>query len=317
MAVRGLAVAAIAGAVAVPLLRKKYRVGPLPTAMVAAAGPLGLAVLRPRTKGRDAALYGLQMWAFNVVHELPYDDPEKLRERLLIKYPITIDRWLGGGELPGLRLQRWLGKDSVTSLDRTLVAAHWAWFLWPHAVMIYILVRRNKTFARAARQMAATYDIGGLIYCLAPTAPPWWAAENGYFDEPGPEDDERARAEEQAMELRRVMLDVGQHFWGPAWPHLFESFNGNPWAAMPSLHFAAALMAALLLSETGAVAGAVGWGYAMTLGFALVYLGEHYLTDVLAGAALVAAVRKGEPLVEPLALRLSAGIQNWERLANE
>ena len=308
VAVRGLALAAIAGAIAVPLLRKKHRIGPVVTTAVAFSGPLGLAILKPRTKARDAALYGLQMWAFNVVHELPYDDPEKLRERLLIKYPITIDKWLGAGELPGVRLQRLLARENgeVTVLDRVLVAAHWAWFIWPHAVMVYILTRRNKTFARAARQMAATYDIGALIYCLAPTAPPWWASENGYLSED----------EELSPELRRVMLHVGEHFWGPAWPHLFQSFNGNPWAAMPSLHFAAALMAALLLSETGNVAGAVGWSYALTLGFALVYLGEHYLTDVLAGALLVAAVRKGEPLVEPLALRMSAGIQNWERIAN-
>ena len=43
----------------------------------------------------------------------------------------------------------------------------------------------------------------------------------------------------------------------------------------------------------------VGWAYALTLGFALVYLGEHYVTDLLAGAGLVAAVRRGEPLAEP------------------
>ena len=35
----------------------------------------------------------------------------------------------------------------------------------------------------------------------------------------------------------------------------------------------------------------MGWAYALTLGFALVYLGEHYVTDLAAGAALVAAVR--------------------------
>ena len=45
---------------------------------------------------------------------------------------------------------------------------------------------------------------------------------------------------------------------------------------MPSLHFATSLLAAILLAETGALAGAVGWAYARTLGFALVYLGEHY-----------------------------------------
>jgi hypothetical protein len=47
-----------------------------------------------------------------------------------------------------------------------------------------------------------------------------------------------------------------------------------------------------------------------------VYLGEHYAIDLIAGAALVAAVRLGEPLVEPAALRLSDAIQRLERVAN-
>ncbi len=53
--------------------------------------------------------------------------------------------------------------------------------------------------------------------------------------------------------------------------------------------------------------GALGWGYAGTLAFALVYLGEHYVTDLLAGMALVVAVRRGEPLVEPLVEAVNRG----------
>jgi hypothetical protein len=117
-------------------------------------------------------------------------------------------------------------------------------------------------------------------------------------------------------EVRRVMVRVGEDVWGETWPRLYGTLGGNPWAAMPSLHFATSLMAAILLAETDPIAGAVGWGYALTLGFALVYLGEHYLIDLIAGAALVALVRKGEPLLEPAALRLSSAVQELERVAN-
>jgi hypothetical protein len=116
--------------------------------------------------------------------------------------------------------------------------------------------------------------------------------------------------------LRRIMVDVGEQVWGRAWPRMYDSLNGNPWAAMPSLHFATSLMAALQLSESSRRAGAAGWAYALTLGFALVYLGEHYLTDVLAGAALVAVVRRGEPLAEPLVLSANRALQRLERIAN-
>ena len=52
----------------------------------------------------------MQMWAFIMVHELPYDDPERLRARLRTRYPIVIDRAIGLGRLPNVRLQRALAR---------------------------------------------------------------------------------------------------------------------------------------------------------------------------------------------------------------
>jgi hypothetical protein len=86
---------------------------------------------------------------------------------------------------------------------------------------------------------------------------------------------------------------------------------------MPSLHLATSMMAALLLAEAGPVGGALGWAYAAALGFALVYLGEHYVVDLLAGIAIVIAVRRGERYVEPVAQALSRALQRLERIANE
>jgi membrane-associated phospholipid phosphatase len=305
------------GSVAVPLLRRRLLVPPPVTIAATAAGPLALAVLLPRTKARDAALFGLQMWAFTIVHELPYDEPERLRRRLHVRYPMSVDRALGLGELPNVRLQRALSSPGdVTALDRVLTIVHWAWFVEPHLALLWILVRREEGFARAARQMAAAYDLGCAVYFAVPTAPPWWAAEQGYLAEETGDFDAQAVAEARPPRLRRVMVEVGERTWGRAWPALYESLGGNPWAAMPSLHFATSTLAAVLLSESGSLAGAGGWAYALTLGLALVYLGEHYAIDLAAGAALVALVRRGEPLAEPLALRISAAVQRLERVAN-
>jgi membrane-associated phospholipid phosphatase len=112
------------------------------------------------------------------------------------------------------------------------------------------------------------------------------------------------------------MVEVGEDTWGSAWPKMYNALGGNPWAAMPSLHFATSAMAAIKLSEAGRVEGAVGWTYALTLGLALVYLGEHYVTDLLAGAGLVAAVRWGEPLAEPAVHGVTRGLRRLERLAS-
>jgi membrane-associated phospholipid phosphatase len=300
-AVRAGAAGAIAAAVAVPLLRRRARVPAPVTVAVCATGPLALAVLHPRSGKRDVGLFALQMWAFTVVHELPYDDPERLRSRLRSRYPIAIDRAIGLGRLPNVRLQRGLARlPGVGVLNRFLTWVHWLWFLEPYAALLYILVRHPDRFPRAARQLAAVFDLGCAVYFAAPTAPPWWASEQGLTDE----------------EVRRIMEEVGRETWGRAWPAMYSALGGNPWAAMPSLHFATALSAATSLSETGRGAGVAGWGYALTLGFALVYLGEHYVTDLAAGAALAAAVRRGEPLAEPAVLAVNRRLRSLERLAN-
>ncbi len=301
LAVRAGAGAGVAAAVAVPFLRRRMRIPAPVTIAACAAGPLGLTVLQPRSRRRDVALFAMQMWGFIVVHELPYDSPERLRARLRARYPITVDKVLGGGRLPNARLQRTLAKlPRVGLLNRILTWTHWLWFFEPYVSLAVILVRHNDRFPRAARQMAAVFDIGCAVYFALPTAPPWWSSENGIADE----------------DVRRIMVEVGEQTWGSAWEKMYEALGGNPWAAMPSLHFATSVSAALSLSEAGKLEGALGWSYASTLGFGLVYLGEHYVTDLIAGVLLVAAVRRGEALAEPLVGGVNRALQRLERIAS-
>ncbi len=110
-----------------------------------------------------------------------------------------------------------------------------------------------------------------------------------------------------------MMVEYGEHFWRDGWGPLYSVFGGNPLAAMPSLHFATSLMAALLLAEAGPVAGALGGAYAAVLGFALVYLGEHYAVDLLAGAALTGAVRRLGPRAGPAVRGFGRAWRRWRR----
>lgn len=298
---RGAAAATVVAAIALPPLRRRLGLSAKASVAISTAGPPALAVYFHRTRLRDAAMYALQMWGFITAHEIPYDDPAALERRLKVRYPIVSDRLIGGGVLPTTRLQRALSRPGrVTSLDRILTFAHWAWFFEPHLSLVYILLRDEHRFAGAARQMAATYDLGCAGYFAVPTAPPWWAAANGYAPEG----------------VRRVMLEVGEETFKGNWKRIYETVDGNPWAAMPSLHFGSSLMAGLLLAESSKTAGAVGLTYSLTLGFALVYLGEHYVSDLIAGAALVLAVRNGEPLAAPVVNAVSRSVQRLERIAN-
>ena len=259
----------------------------------------------PRSRLRDVAVCGLNMWAYLAAYEMPNDDPEQLARRVRFRYPIAIDRAIGLGVPPTLRLQRAFAKPGrINRFERVLVWCHWMWFFVPHGTVLYVLARHREQFGRSAARMYAVFDLGAVFYWAIPTAPPWWAALHGDL------------ADDQAVQMRRMMIEYGEQFWGDRWGDLYDVLGGNPLAAMPSLHFATSLMAAHLLAETGPVAGALGWTYAALLGLALVYLGEHYVADLIAGAALAETVRTQAPRMAPLAQGISKAVQVLEARAS-
>jgi hypothetical protein len=270
----------------------------------AATAPFAACVLAPRSRARDVAVIGLQMWAYMATYEMPNDDPVALERRVHVDYPVRVDCAIGLGVTPTMRLQRAFGRPGrINAAERVLVWSHWIWFLVPHGTACYLLVRHRERFPRGACLIYATFDVGLIGYWAVPTAPPWYAAARGRM------------ADGRTPELRRMMVEYGERFWKSRWQPLYGFLGGNPLAAMPSLHFATSVMAAHLLSETGALAGAVGWAYAATLGVALVYLGEHYVVDLAAGLALAEAVRRAAPLAAPVFERVAAGVQGLEARA--
>jgi membrane-associated phospholipid phosphatase len=269
-----------------------------------ALAPPALAVAMAPSRKRDLAICSLNMWAYLAAYELPHDDPQRLEERVRIDYPLDADRVLGLGVPPTVRLQRGLSTPgAINRFERVLVWCHWAWFMVPHGSVIYVLVRRPERFPCAAARMYAVFDIGATFYWVIPTAPPWYAARHGRLGDAG------------MPRVRRMMIEYGEQFWGDRWPALYDVLGGNPLAAMPSLHFATSLMGARLLSEVGPVAGAIAWSYAALLGLALVYLGEHYAVDLVGGALLAEAVRRGAPRAAPLTRRVVTGLARAQRLA--
>jgi len=284
-AVRKIAMAAVVSGVALPLVRRRLGISPAAAIAGAAVAPAALCVAVPRSPKRDIAACTLQMWAYVAAYKMPHgSDPDALERRVKIDYPIVFDRAVGSGELPTVRLQRALAVPGrFRAIDKALISTHWVWFSVPHLALTYILYHHPDRFPRAAVLTYGVFDVGALCYWVIPTAPPWYAAEQGRFDE--------AAAESDGPVIRRMMVEFGEEFWREAWGPLYSVLGGNPFAAMPSLHFATSVMAATLLAETGPLAGALGTTYALGIGFALVYLGEHYVADLLAGLGLTLAVR--------------------------
>lgn len=295
-ALRKLAWGAVAVGVVTPPLRRRLALSPALVSPLAWQAPVALTLAAPRSRGRDAAVYALQMWAYYAHYDMPDDDPEALLRRTRVDYTIATDRVLGLGRLPTLRLQRALGRPGrVLPHDVALSLVHWSWFVVPHGALAYVLWRRPDLFARSAALTAACFDLGCVVYWLVPTAPPWYAAKIG-----------------RMPPVRRIMAEVGQRVWKRFWRPLYHSLEGNPFAAMPSLHFGTSVMAARVLSGVGRAPGGLGWTYALVLGFGLVYLGEHYVVDLVAGLALAEGVWRAAPRAEPALRALSRGFSRLE-----
>jgi membrane-associated phospholipid phosphatase len=294
----------VAAGVAGPAMRRRVKLPPAAVLGASALAMPALTIVMPRSRVRDGALCALNMWGYLAAYELPNEDQERLAQRARIDYPIAVDRVLGLGVPPTVRLQtRFADPSYINRFERALVWCHWVWFMVPHGSLAYVMLRRPERFPSAAARMYAVFDIGAVFYWAIPTAPPWYAARHGRLQEA------RMRA------VRRMMIEYGEQFWGDRWTDLYDVLGGNPLAAMPSLHFATSLMGAHLLTEVSPASGAVGWSYALLLGLALVYLGEHYAADLLAGAIVAETVRTQSDRVLPAIRALTRGLDSMRRLA--
>ena len=277
--------------------RRRLRLPQPVTLVLASAAPLAAAAAVSHRKWRYAAVGAVYMWSFSVTWTVPYDDPERLRRRLRVDYPVAIDTLLGLGVAPTLRLQRALRHPPrVTGLDRLVTLTYASWFV-PHILLGWLLLRHEQYVPRAAGRLAAAYHLTTPFYYLVPTAPPWWASEQaGLMDG-------------QVERVRRHVLNslAGR-------PRETEDpLGGNPWASMPSDHIASAAITAKGLAEVGPVYGALGWTYVALAGFSVVYLGEHYLVDVLVGLVIAELVGRGEASAAPLVHRV---VRELERLSS-
>ena len=245
--------------------------------------PLGCAIAVPKGRKRLLAVSAAYMHLFKLGWELPYDDPERLRRRLWIDEPIRFDSVVGFGVPPGLRLQRALRKPGeITAFDRAVTVVYASWFV-PHLLLGYLVIRHQEYMPRAGARLAAAYHLTCPFYFLAPEAPPWWASERE-----GRLDGEIERV------ARLVVYDLLKRD-----PPKDVSAQGNPWGAMPSDHISSAAITAMGLAELGPVYGAIGWTYVAAASFAIVYLGEHYVADVIVGLLIAEAVRRTEPRAAP------------------
>ena len=280
-----------AGVIALSAARRRLALPRPPMVPVASTVPLAVGAAVPPGRLQYAATWAAYVWLFKVAWEIPYDKPEKLERRLHVRYPIRVDAAIGAGVPPGLRLQRALRDPRrLTRLDYVATGVYHALWLAPHAVLGWLLLRHPEQVPRIAGRLAGVYHLTTLGYWYAPTAPPWWASQHkGLLD---------GEIHRVAREVRDTIAEkLGRSRDGPG-DDLLEL--GNPWASMPSDAIPAAAVTARSLARLSPAAGVPAWACTGLLALTVVYLGEHYVVDVIAGLLLSEAVVRAEPVMLPL-----------------
>lgn len=104
-------------------------------------------------------------------------------------------------------------------------------------------------------------------YIIFPAMPPWMASNQGYIPP-----------------LAKIMDQVLASFSHPiSVPSIYKFFGANLVAAVPSLHASYPLIIFLFLAKKVKYWSILAVPYVLGVWFAVVYLGEHYVVDVIIG----------------------------------
>ncbi len=199
---------------------------------------------------------------------------------------LGLERSLFGGLLPTEVLQTAL--HPATGLDPWAIAGTILYFLHfplPIAVAFLLWVRRRRAYYDYVAALILLSMVGFATYLVLPVAPPWWAAEHGLI--PGPNG-----APAITYLKAQGFADVAS-FFGFDGRYLYSyavyEINPNQVAAFPSLHAGYPVLAFLFARRAF---GRAGWpllAYAISVWFAIVYLADHYVVDVIGGIAYAIA----------------------------
>ena len=205
---------------------------------------------------------------------------------------IDAEKALFGGAIPTQTLQSWFWNGHVRWFDHLVAYFDHVHFFVPPTLLFLIWLERRALFYRCALALVTTSLIGALVFLAFPAAPPWLAAQHGLID---------------VVNINAAESAVN------GLPHGASLIAGhiprNAVAAVPSLHAAYALLTLLFAWSWRRRVGHAFLVYPVAMWFTIVYLGDHYVVDVLAGVlvALVGWTLSGRLLRPGGSLRRLAG----------
>lgn len=213
-----------------------------------------------------------------------YDETRGAADRLGMPLQVesvrNIDRFLFFGTDPTVWLQRTFWRDNVGAQDVISSVVYFSHFIVPVAAIALLWVTDRDLWSRFMRRFATVLAIACAMFVLLPTAPPWMAAGGS-----------RQIPLDALSPLQRSASRGWQYLGFDGFVHVWVDGRdwANPTAAMPSLHAGFALFIVMFFWPMvhRRWVRALMVLYPLTMAFALVYLAEHYVIDVLAGWAVV------------------------------
>jgi hypothetical protein len=203
-----------------------------------------------------------------IVYGLAFHFAESTHLPVTYTPQISADRLIGFGTLPTVWLQANLHLS--IGIEAFCVLMYTTHFFFPLILGFYIwFARRGEGFGELMYTDILLSMLAGITYVLLPSAPPWLAAQHGLA--PG------------VHELLRTSLDgVGLDS--------IAAFKGDTkaydvTAAFPSIHAAFPVIGFLVIRKYRLPGWLLYLETVRLIGvwFMIVYTGEHYLVDVLAG----------------------------------
>ncbi|HYY22383.1 MAG TPA: phosphatase PAP2 family protein [Thermoleophilaceae bacterium] len=195
------------------------------------------------------------------------------------QFQIDFDRFLFDGHLPTIVLQR-----ALYHIRHPAWYDYATWVVYSTHFLVTVLVaavlwRVNRERFRRFRTRVATLAFAAIaFFAVYPTVPPWLADERGLIPQ-----------------VRRIPLhishDLGVHPVATVFEH--GSHFANIVAALPSLHAAYPMLLFLFFWSSGWPVRMLLATYVVAMGIVVVYSGEHYVVDVLAGWLWAAGTMAG------------------------
>lgn len=180
---------------------------------------------------------------------------------------INFDNWLFGTN-PTISLQSNFYKaGQINLLDYLSIMFYFLHFALPLAFGFILWIKNRDYFKKFSFALLILSYLAFFTFVVFPAAPPWLAANKGIL--PG------------VIKIVDVVLKSFPERL--ALPSIYHNFNPNQVAAMPSLHAAYPL---LILFFAVKFFGKIWWLFSLyVLGtwISLVYLGEHYVLDIVLG----------------------------------